>query len=105
MGRKTLGERFLKTLIMWIYIDEKLFELLLAKDLDRQAIQMVLNLIEKYQDGPNDQAYRNAIETEDGVLECDPDAVVSVSSDGGAYVQTWVWVSDEEAGLKEEEVS
>lgn len=30
----------------------------------------------------------------DGELEIDPDAVVSISEDGGAYVQAWVWVQD-----------
>ena len=36
---------------------------------------------------------------EDAVLEFDDDARVSVSEDGGAYVQGWTWVSDEEAGV------
>ena len=30
----------------------------------------------------------------DGECEIDSDAVVSVSDDGGAYVQAWVWVAD-----------
>jgi hypothetical protein len=34
----------------------------------------------------------------DGEIEIDPNtAEVSVSDDGGAYVQAWVWVSNEEA--------
>ena len=42
-----------------------------------------------------DQAYIQAarrIHTEDGVCEIDDNAKVSVSEDGGAYVQAWVWV-------------
>ena len=31
---------------------------------------------------------------EDGEIEIDEGATVSVSDDGGAYVQAWVWVSD-----------
>lgn len=27
-----------------------------------------------------------------GALEIDPDAIVSISEDDGAYVQAWVWV-------------
>jgi hypothetical protein len=29
---------------------------------------------------------------EQGSIEIDSDAVVSISEDGGAYVQAWVWV-------------
>jgi len=36
----------------------------------------------------------------DGVLEFDDDARVSVSSEGGAYVQGWMWVSDEDAEVE-----
>lgn len=32
----------------------------------------------------------------DGVLEFDEDAKVSISDDGGAYVQCWRWVDDED---------
>lgn len=34
-----------------------------------------------------------------GEVEVDEDAVVSVSSDGGAYVMSWVWLDAEDAGL------
>lgn len=42
----------------------------------------------------NDEWIRLAREEwqEDGSIEIDDDAVVSISSDGGAYVQAWVWV-------------
>jgi hypothetical protein len=32
----------------------------------------------------------------DGEIEIDDGAIVSVSEDGGAYVQAWVWVYDED---------
>lgn len=33
----------------------------------------------------------------DGQIEIDDNAPVSLSDDGGAYVQAWVWVDDERA--------
>lgn len=41
----------------------------------------------------------------DGELEIDSRTVVSESDDGGAYVMAWVWVTDEEAGVKTETVN
>lgn len=39
----------------------------------------------------------------EGDLEVDADAVISVSSDGGAYVGAFKWVDDSEAGVHQEE--
>lgn len=50
------------------------------------------------QKSPEAEAYRNAVPVSDGDLECDDGAIVSFSEDG-AYVQTWSWVSDNQAGL------
>ena len=36
----------------------------------------------------------------DGEVEIDNPTVVSLSASGGAYVQGWLWVSDEEAGVE-----
>jgi hypothetical protein len=47
-------------------------------------------------------AYRRAAihqHHDEGVIEIDENARVSDGADGGAYVQAWVWVSDEDAGL------
>lgn len=33
---------------------------------------------------------------DDGELEIDDDAVVSLGADDGAYVEAWVWVSDDD---------
>jgi hypothetical protein len=53
-----------------------------------------------------DQRYRDAAPVEDGVLEIDGDALVSrgFEEEGarGAYVQCWVWVSDEDAGIEDD---
>lgn len=40
---------------------------------------------------------------DDGTLEFDDDAVVSISDDGGAYVMSWSWVSNADAGIGPEE--
>lgn len=54
---------------------------------------------------PNDNLYREAADTKwgrEGECEIDDGAVVSVSDDDGAYVAAWVWISDEEAGIRRE---
>lgn len=51
---------------------------------------------------PIDKAYIEAARRHfenDGVLEIDDNAVVSVGDDPGAYVQAWVWVEAEDAGI------
>lgn len=49
-------------------------------------------------DHPLDEAYREAardLHQEEGEVEIDDDAVISYGDDYGAYVQAWVWVSNE----------
>jgi hypothetical protein len=53
-----------------------------------------------------EEKYREACRANhcrDGELECDDDAVVSIGNDKGAYVQTWTWVDDDEAGIESED--
>jgi len=50
-----------------------------------------------------DQKYRDAVPVRDGSLECDGEAIVSKGNEAGAYVQCWVWVSDKDAGIEEED--
>lgn len=48
------------------------------------------------------EAYRKAardLHEIEGECEIDEGAAIGISDDGGAYVQAWVWVSDEEAGI------
>jgi hypothetical protein len=49
------------------------------------------------------EAYREAAREQcrDGELEVDDGAVVSFGGDPGAYVAAWIWVSDEDAGIKQ----
>ena len=39
---------------------------------------------------------------QEGSLEFDDNAVVSISEDGGAYVMGWLWIDDKEAGVDRE---
>ena len=46
-----------------------------------------------------DEQYRAAakrIHEEEGTVEIDSNAIVGFSGDGGAYVQAWVWVYDDD---------
>ena len=58
------------------------------------------------QNSPEAEAYRTGAREHhcrDGELEVDEGAVVSFGGDPGAYVASWTWVSDKEAGLPDEE--
>lgn len=45
-------------------------------------------------------AYRAGVtKLEDGAIEMDDDAEVSIGEDPGAYVMVWTWVSNVDAGL------
>lgn len=46
-------------------------------------------------------AYRGAVPTAEGTIECDEGALVSEGDDPGAYAMVWVWVPDSDAGLCE----
>ena len=56
------------------------------------------NAIEAFTEGEADRIrYRDQAREEwvrEGEIEIDDDAEVSISEDGGAYVQAWVWVAD-----------
>ena len=87
---------------MWLNLDEKLFNEAVAEGRTDVAIHMVREAMARTAPGPHDQAYRDQVNVIEGELECDDDAVVSMSDDLGAYVMTWTWVSDLEAGLEKE---
>lgn len=44
---------------------------------------------------PMYRRYAQEVYQEDGELEFDNDAIVSISGDGGAYVQGWKWVDSD----------
>lgn len=49
------------------------------------------------------QAYRDAVVTSEGSIECDDGALVSEGDDPGAYVMTWTWVTNDQAGIEDED--
>lgn len=84
---------------MWIELN--------PEEVESRGMEYVQKRIRHYQaleDDPRTDKYRQAMQgmAEEGVLECDPDAVVSLGEieDGepeqGAYVMTWSWVDREE---------
>jgi hypothetical protein len=78
---------------MWICIDEDMFAAL--------GTPYISQRIAHYkQDDPQILAkFRaNVPDLYEGDLEVDPNAVVSISDEGG-YVMCWKWVSEEQAGL------
>lgn len=95
---------------MWIQFDEKQLAALKCVvesahlggvDPDPDA-EIIRERIAHYEHPEaNEQRFRDAVETDDE-LECDDDAVTS-PSDLGAFVQTWTWVSNEQAGIDDED--
>jgi hypothetical protein len=70
-----------------------------ARDLARQLD----TLAEELDPTPGAQAYVAAakLHGKEGELEIDDNARVSKGDDDGAYVEAWIWVSDEDAELGE----
>lgn len=65
--------------------------------------EKLIALVKENQDPEHQRlvaAYRAGVtELEDGAIEMDEDAEVSMGEDPGAYVMVWAWVSNEDAGL------
>jgi hypothetical protein len=73
---------------MWIELN--------PEEVESRGMEYVQERIRYYQaleDDPRTDKYRQAMQgmAEGGVLECDPDAVVSLGEQG-AYVMTWSWI-------------
>lgn len=63
-------------------------------------------VIEREDEQEQEDAYRAAAVSlyhRDGEVEIDAGAEVSVSTDGGAYVQAWVWVCESDLGPEGED--
>ncbi len=54
-------------------------------------------------DDPALAKYRAAAlaSSRDGELEIDPSAIVSKGDDEGAYVMAWLWITDDDAGIRD----
>lgn len=102
---------------MWINLTDE--ELRLVKeqlraacrdDGEKNAAETLLDRIDELETaGPHDAEYISAMEERygthpwtDGDVDFDSEPMVS-SGDGGAYVMAWFWVSDEIAGIEDED--
>lgn len=85
---------------------EALFRIMQAAEQDpgRKADVALLRglLIQYGLHHQDDAAYRDAVEVSDE-LEVEPDGLVSISEDDGAWVMAWVWVTDKEVGVSRSE--
>ena len=89
---------------MWIQIDAKALNTVIAALNVTNNQELAKKLKEKTDEPRNAHLYRSAADDKlcrDGEVEVDEDAVVSKGEDDGAYVQAWLWVSDELAGINE----
>ena len=92
---------------MWINLNDP--EIQLIKDAltpfgGDAGKRQLFERIESRKDAPDDAKYRAAAKKKarNGELGIDNDAVVSKGGDPGAYVMSWIWVYDSEAGIEEE---
>jgi hypothetical protein len=76
-------------------------------DGDGSPVAMVLDHIEEHEREQASESavkYREAAKAgyyDEGELEIDDGAMVSLGGDDGAYVMAWRWVTNEEAGIKD----
>lgn len=85
---------------IWISIDEDHFDGLV----ETSRVAYIREQIEQYRRKTIDLDYIRAVKEKEGTLEVDESAVVSFGDDDGAYVMTWSWVSNEEAGVTDARV-
>lgn len=89
---------------MWVQLNEKEMRTVLAALRVTNNAELAKSIEKSVEDPENAQLYRSAIDDKlgrDGEIEFDDDAVVSKGDDAGAYVQGWLWISDEDAGIEE----
>jgi len=79
--------------------------------LDKEEIDLILSLIPagpladklRKEPDPDAAAFIAAVDTDDD-FEVDEDAIVSRGEDDGAFVMSWVWVTNEAAGIPSEDL-
>lgn len=72
--------------------EEDLKDIKPGSELHKRAV----DTLKDCQDGAAYLQYARERLHDDGDLEFDDDAVVSLGADDGAYVMAWVWVSDDD---------
>ena len=82
---------------MWVNLDkDEINAIESGNKWVRGALATKLRAGEDLQNSAEMHAYRDAVHLRDGELELDEGAIVSKGDDPGAYVMTWIWVSDDE---------
>lgn len=98
---------------MWINLSPDQLEVIRAHlgggPVDAHKARVVLRFINEWEERLRSPLYKHFHEVaferhhEDGKCEIDRESdetcMVSISSEGGAYVMGWLWVSDEDAGV------
>jgi hypothetical protein len=82
-----------------LLMDAKELELLVDSKASKQLKNNIKRRIEKtLKEEPDAKLYLAAAKKhqEEGKLEVDGNAVVSIGTDNGAYVQAWIWVGNSE---------
>lgn len=83
-------------------------------DSDAQALYRLIDKAREWvaaeaNEPPRFEAYRKAakqlVKGEEGNVEVDDTAGISEGDDDGAYVEAWLWVSNDEAGITTEEAT
>ena len=86
---------------------KELSDLVSGKASKKFKEQLKKDLKEILKEEPVAAQYRAAAQnntiSQEGKLEVDDGAVVSMGDDKGAYVQAWLWVSDEDAGIESDD--
>lgn len=80
---------------MWIRLDDDEVALILRSVPDGQLADRL-----KMSPHPHSKAYADAVVTNDE-LEVDPDTLIS-PGDNGAFVMSWVWVYNHQAGIADD---
>ena len=81
-----------------------------CSDGDAQALYRLIDKAREFDnqvEPPEYAKYRAAAKQlvvgDEGDIEVDDDAIVSAGDDDGVYVEAWLWVSNEEAGIETKE--
>jgi hypothetical protein len=85
-----------------IKLDSQAWDLIIRALEERdtsESLELIEEIKTKRKITALERRYMAYVEGEDGVLECDDDAIVSEGDDPGAYVQTWCWVPNSRAGI------
>lgn len=80
---------------MWVRLEKSEIEQILQHVPEGSLLEKLRAPVD-----PDASAFLNAVDTDDE-LEVDEDAVIS-RGDDGAFVMSWSWVSNEQAGLEPE---